>query len=251
MALVTYLVRTCPPVLPSSWWEPLLGCVSGEPQAWEKPLVPGEKGPSTPGDCCQAPGCSDRGPAPPCPPWPLPPDQFSPARATLQHPHPSQNQRQSRPTWNPTFVSSTHSSSCVHPFPPRCEALEVTVMNGLRASELPQPGRPGILWPASRAAAQLRGDGNGLNSFGFIPCDWHLHPELGRWQCPTQAVETCPRTGVAPALATAGNRREGSGQTRKLLGLSSSSQPVPWGHRGPGSQCEHRAADGTCVGLLS
>lgn len=108
-----------------------------------------------PGLCLwRAPGCSDRGPAPPCPPWPLPPDQFSPARATLHHPHPSQNQRQSRPTWNPTFVASTRTSSCVHPFPPRCEALEVTVMNGLRASEFPQPGRPGILWPASRAAAQ-------------------------------------------------------------------------------------------------
>lgn len=40
MALVTYLVRTCPRVRPSSRWEPLT-C------KW--PLVPGEKGPSTPG----------------------------------------------------------------------------------------------------------------------------------------------------------------------------------------------------------
>lgn len=48
MASAAYLVGTCPSALPSSQWEPLLGCGFWRSPCRKWPFVPGERNPPTP-----------------------------------------------------------------------------------------------------------------------------------------------------------------------------------------------------------
>ncbi|KAB1269310.1 hypothetical protein Cadr_000013280 [Camelus dromedarius] len=191
VALVTRLVRTCPLVLP-----PIPAPSPGGSPSWA--VVLWNRGP-----CLKMALCAWRegtscpwallGPAPLYPRWPL-----SHGTSLLPGP-PCITQvpvKTAGHDWNPTSAASTPASSWVYPFSSQ-------VARGPQSS--PRPGRLGTFC---------------LDSPGFIPSGWHSpRQSWGTWG--TERVP-CPGSGTGaggcPPLATAGNRREGKVQAKKLPG---------------------------------
>lgn len=83
-------------------------------------------------------------------------------QATLNHPRPSPNQRQSHPGWSPIPTSQGP------PLP--SQALEAAVLSGLRASGS-RPGRLVTLWPAPERTVQQ--EAAGKLGFSWL---WALTP---------------------------------------------------------------------------
>ena len=147
--------------------------------------------------------------------------QLSLARATLCHQVPIKTRGRAALPGTPLCHLHTHLFQCPI-FLPKCEALGVAVLSGLRASELP------LAWQAWHALAspwvQLKKRPWGQLGFsGFIPSGQHSPPELGRLgrlgrkECPALAVQTCPRTGAddCPSPGHCRKQEGGKGQAKK------------------------------------
>ena len=171
------------------------------------------------------------------------PGQFSPATATPHQPSSKQNQRPSHPACKPTSRPPRPPSP--PPTPPPAAPYEALEEAALRASgpQITSPQPPAWAWQAWHPLACAQRSGDSLDTLGFIPHGRHSPPELGRLG--RLAAETSPGTGgvAAAPLATAGNTTESKGQAKKPSGPEL--QRAPWRGSGrPGSQCQHRAADG-------
>lgn len=141
VALVARLARTCPPspsplpggAAPGLWFS------GAEAQAWRWPLVSGELEPPVSGHYCQVPGCLG-GASTTVPISTSAPGDLSPAGATPHHQVPITTRGRATLPRTPHSWPPHLPLPRVHPFPP--EALEATVLRGLRAEEL-LPDRAG------------------------------------------------------------------------------------------------------------